>query len=120
MHQSIIQQHTKWTLYCNNKALIHCLNAIVCAPDNIEWTDLDILMAIKHITPDNGRLFHVKGHTKITESSSIPEKLNHIIDKNANDAINDIPQPIHFNGVIRIFGDTYAVLSTLLDYLSNL
>jgi Reverse transcriptase-like len=111
MHQSILQQHTKWTLFCDNKALIHRLQAMVQAPVNIEWTDSDILIAIKQVTPENGRFQHVKGHTKITSSSSIPEKLNHIVDRNANKAIEDTPHPIHFNGVIRIFGDTTQLFS---------
>jgi ribonuclease HI len=111
MQHHLQQQQSKWTLYCDNKALIYCLTILKSSPVNIEWTDSDALLAIKRITPENGQFCHVKGHTVITEKSSLPERLNNIVDKKANDAIHDPPQSIQFNGVIKIFGTTAQMFS---------
>jgi hypothetical protein len=114
MHHHIQQQHTKWTLNCDNKALIYRLAVLKSSPVNIEWTDSNALLAISKVTPENGQFCHVKGHTVITNKSSLPERLNNIVDKKANEAINNPPQSIQFNGVIKIFG-TIAQMFSVCD-----
>jgi hypothetical protein len=111
LHLHIQQQHTRWTLYCDNKALIYRLNALKSSPVNIEWMDSDALLAICKITPENGQFCHVKGHTVLSDKSSLPERLNHIVDRKANDAIHDPSQQIQFNGDIKIFGAASQLIS---------
>jgi ribonuclease HI len=87
-----IQQHQeniqKWTLYCDNQALINRLASIEDQDIPFEWQNSDIIYSIQQEKPPNGTLLHVKGHQILKENESkIDVKLNIMADKLANEAI---------------------------------
>jgi hypothetical protein len=101
-----IQQHNiHWTLYCDNKALIHRLNKSQQTPVNMEWMDSNVLQSISQFIPINGNFQHVKGHQRVSEDSEIQVKLNAHVDKMAKDSLVDQPQHIPMVERIRIYGN---------------
>jgi Reverse transcriptase-like len=87
----IQQQQVTWTLYCDNLSVIKRLNYIQHQEPKIEWIDSDVLLAIKKYIPKGGKFCHVKGHQQHLMDNSIPEKLNILVDKHANEEIQGNP-----------------------------
>jgi hypothetical protein len=81
---SVFQHHGKqineksvsWNLFCDNKALIHRLQHMQHSEINVEWIDSNVLQVISNCMPQNGNIYHVKGHQQITEKSPIQAILN--------------------------------------------
>jgi hypothetical protein len=83
----IQQQNVTSTLYCDNLSVIKRLNYIQHQEPKIEWINSDVLLAIKKYIPKGGKFCHVKGHQQHSMDNSIPEKLNILVDKQANEEI---------------------------------
>jgi len=87
-----------WELHCDNQAAINQINQLNLQPIQFEQNDSDILYSIQNYITNKGRFYHVKGHTTVTQNTTLAEKLNIVADLNAKKAINSdniyIP-PIH-------------------------
>jgi len=88
---SWINSHSiSWELHCDNQAAVLQVQKIQTSNIRIEQSDSDILFSIKKYLPQNGTIRHVKGHTKITQSSTLAEKLNSLVDSKARKAVTKI------------------------------
>jgi ribonuclease HI len=109
-----IKQHQenipKWTLYCDNQALINRLTSIEDQDIPFEWQDSNIIYNIQQEKLLNETYLHVKEHQILKQNESkIDVKLNFMADKLANEAIqgNEI-QKIKTNTFRIIIGEKPA------------
>ena len=86
-HDIITKYALKWDFYCDNLAAINQIQHIQITGVNVEQSDSDILYSIKQYTPKYGNFHHVKGHTKVTQNTTLAEKLNILVDTQAKQAI---------------------------------
>jgi Reverse transcriptase (RNA-dependent DNA polymerase) len=112
LSEVLVTKKLRWTLYCDNQALIHRLKTIYKYEVNHEWIDSDILQNIKTLLPSKGNFEHVKGHQTPSDTLNIQEKMNILVDKQANIAINEEPQILQLHGTMQIFGNTTQLFST--------
>jgi len=83
-------------MYCDNKSVIHQLQALQMRKYNPEWMDADVFQSIVEYLPPGGTFQHIKGHQKIDDTASLHARMNTKVDKLANLAIEKTPQEFQF------------------------
>jgi hypothetical protein len=90
MLQNHLFEVQKWTLYCDNQALVERLQLTQGENETpLKWIDSDIIESIQQKILPNGEFKHVKGHQKIDNKNrqKLEVILNNWVDDMANKAI---------------------------------
>jgi endonuclease/exonuclease/phosphatase family metal-dependent hydrolase len=111
LHSEIKKCDAQWKFYCDNQALIKRLQHIQTGKVQYEWTDSDVLMSIKNYIPDKGTFEHVKGHQLESEDLPLPARLNIMVDKMANEAIQKVPQDQNIKTIFQIKGNDSTIFN---------